>query len=252
MGDKGNMAEPSMLEQLAAALKRHGMLIRGGFGLSDDDERDLEGFPDLASTRPDRTLVLIGNAGPPLYEAFFAAREPAGSNPLDDWTRRVIEPIAAAFGARAAFPSGGPPWLPFQRWAMRAEGLKASPLGILIHPEYGLWHAYRAVLLFDRAIDLPVRPTVAHPCDNCVARPCLSICPVGAVHEQAYDVDNCAKHVAGSGGSACRSFGCLARRACPVGQAYQYPEAAMAFHMAAFLRGRAGTISHPDPLLSVY
>ena len=246
MADKGNVTEPSTLAPLAAALAGHGMLIRGGFRLSDEDEHGLAGFPDLASTLRDRTLVLIGNAGRPLYDAFFKADESVGDNPLDGWTRRMLAPIATAFGARAAFPSDGPPWLPFQRWAMRAEGLRASPLGVLIHPEYGLWHAYRAALVFDRPIDLPVSPRADHPCDTCIARPCLTSCPVGAVTAAGYAVDNCAKHVSSADGMACRSFGCLARRACPVGSDYQYPERAMAFHMAAFLRGRGLPISHPE------
>ena len=37
---------------------------------------------------------------------------------------------------------------------MRAEGLKPSPIGILMHPQFGLWHAYRGALLFDVEIEL--------------------------------------------------------------------------------------------------
>src|SRR4051794_29473921 len=111
MADKGNIAELSLL---AAALKPHGMLIRGGFRLVTEDERELSNFPDLAAAEAGRTLVLIGNAGPALYEAFFAAPQAASNNPLDDWTRRVVVPIATELGARSAFPSDGPPWLPFQ------------------------------------------------------------------------------------------------------------------------------------------
>jgi hypothetical protein len=243
MADKGNIAE---LSELAAALQRHGMLIRGGFALTEDDERGLALFPDLAARIRDRTLVLIGNAGPALYDAFFAAGQATGDNPLDDWTRRLVLPIAERFGARAAFPSDGPPWLPFQRWAMRAEGVKASPLGVLIHPRFGLWHAYRAALVFDRALDLPSAPIPAHPCDTCVEKPCLTACPVGAVTAQGYAVDNCAGHVGSRDGQACRSIGCLARRACPVGIEHFYPDRAMAFHMAAFLRGRGIAILHPE------
>jgi hypothetical protein len=246
MADKGNSAEPSVLEDLSEALRRHGMLIRGGFRLTEEDEQGLVGFSDLAATARDPTLLLIGNAGPALYEAFFAAGDPVGKDPLDDWTRRMVEPIAAAFGARAAFPSDGPPWLPFQRWAMRAEGLRASPLGVLIHPEFGLWHAYRAALIFDRTLDLPAPPARAHPCDSCTARPCLTTCPAGAVTAAGYAVDNCAAHVGSRDGEACRTLGCLARRACPVGAEHRYPDRAQAFHMAAFLRGRGVAISHSD------
>jgi hypothetical protein len=240
MSDKGNIAE------LSAALQPHGMLVRGGFALTETDERLLADFPDLASETRGRSLVLVGNVGAPLYDAFFATGDPTGRNPLDDWTKRLVLPIAARIGARAAFPSDGPPWLPFQRWAMRAEGVKPSPLGVLIHPEFGLWHAYRAALVFDQALDLQPAPFRAHPCDACVEKPCLTTCPVGAVTTGGYAVDNCARHVAGGAGKACRSIGCLARRACPVGTEHVYPDRAMEFHMAAFLRGRGPRISHPD------
>jgi len=234
----------SLIHDLAAALQPLGMIPRGGFALSEEDERDLAPFTDLAADAGGRTLILVGNAGPAMYRAFFAARSdhPTGPNPLDTWTRSVIGPIAAALGARAVFPFGGPPWLPFQRWARRAEGLQASPLGILIHPEFGLWHAYRAALLFDRPIDLPASAPLGFPCDTCADRPCLTTCPVGAVSLRGYDVDNCARHVAGGQGGACREGGCLARRACPVGRDYAYPEAALAFHMAAFLAGRRAAL----------
>jgi Fe-S-cluster-containing hydrogenase component 2 len=122
---------------------------------------------------------------------------------------------------------------------MRAEGLKASPLGVLIHPEFGLWHAYRAAFLFDAPIDYAKARSLPFPCATCREKPCLSTCPVGAITERGYDVAACASHVASTAGSTCREGGCLARRACPVGSTFTYPAKAMEFHMAAFLKGRA-------------
>jgi hypothetical protein len=225
------MTEGAILDDLAAALEPLGMMLRGGFSPAPDD----------AVPEPARTLLLVGNAGPAMYGPFFSADESAEhtADALDSWTCRMIQPIAARFGARALFPFGGPPWHPFQRWAKRAEGLRASPLGILIHPEFGLWHAYRAALLFDREMAVPASTIAAHPCDTCAAKPCLSTCPVGAITPDGYDVERCAGHVAGAAGAECRSGGCLARRACPIGRDSLYPIPAMEFHMAAFLKGHA-------------
>lgn len=225
----------TVLDDLAGALGPLGMRLRGGFSPTAEDA-----VPETGPGRPARTLLLVGNAGPAMYDPFFAAEESkSAANPLDSWTHRVIEPIAARFGARALFPFGGPPWHPFQRWAKRAEGLGTSPLGILIHPVFGLWHAYRAALLFDRAIALPAIPEMAHPCDDCATKPCLSTCPVGAVTPAGYEVKACAMHVAGAAGADCRLGGCLARRSCPVGRDLIYPPRTMAFHMTAFLKGHA-------------
>jgi hypothetical protein len=124
---------------------------------------------------------------------------------------------------------------PFQRWALRADAVYSSPLGILIHPEYGLWHAYRAALFFHETLELPARWDAPSPCESCTEKPCLSGCPVGAFSGGAYDVAACADHIARPE-TDCISVGCLARNACPVGLRWRYPEAQTRFHMTAFSR----------------
>ena len=117
---------------------------------------------------------------------------------------------------------------------MRAEGLKLSPLGILMHPEYGLWHAYRGALLFDVEIDVPPLREVLHLCDLCVGKPCLKACPVEAYTASGFDHAACLAHVRSDGGSACMSGGCFDRNACPYGTEYRYARDQQAFHMEAF------------------
>ena len=141
--------------------------------------------------------------------------------------------------ARAFFPFDQP-FPPFQRWAARAENLKASPLGILIHPEYGLWHAYRAALLFATRIALPRADSRPRPCDTCAAKPCLTACPVDAFSEGRFEVSTCVGHIARPAGTECLERGCLARRACPVGRDHAYAPDQARFHMEAFLRANRG------------
>ncbi|HET8727788.1 MAG TPA: hypothetical protein VFO41_09780, partial [Alphaproteobacteria bacterium] len=177
---------------------------------------------------------------PAMWRAFSASPEIAKEEaPLDAWTRRVLTGIAAATGALALFPFDGPPHLPFQRWARRAEPVHASPLGILIHPEHGLWHAYRGALAFATTHPLPPREARPNPCDACAGRPCLSACPVGAFVDGRYDVDACAQHLAGPAGADCLELGCRARRACPVGRDAAYAPEQAGFHMRAFLHDRS-------------
>ncbi|MEZ5775791.1 MAG: hypothetical protein R3D33_14110 [Hyphomicrobiaceae bacterium] len=139
----------------------------------------------------------------------------------------------------ALFPSDRP-YQPFQQWAMRAEPVTPSPLGLLIHPEHGLWHAYRAALAFpDLVDDLPPRGEHPSPCATCVARPCLSACPVGAFDGRGYDVAVCVGHLRSGRPPDCLAHGCHARAACPVGLTARYPHAQIRFHMAAFHRARS-------------
>lgn len=184
---------------------------------------------DLA---PARFVILIGNAGPDMFRRF--ARE---SGTLDDWTRRTVSALAADFDAAAVFPFDSPP-RPFLTWARRAGAGHVSALGLNIHPTYGLWHAYRAALLFPVAFDLPPVSPGAHPCETCASKPCLTACPVDAFEGPAYDVQACAAHIASARGEACMDGGCLARLACPVGKAFAYAPAQMQFHMRAFLHAR--------------
>ncbi|NMD08240.1 MAG: hypothetical protein GYA66_09705, partial [Phyllobacteriaceae bacterium] len=137
----------------------------------------------------------------------------------------------------AAYPFDLPP-LPFLTWARKAQAGHTSPLGLNIHPTYGLWHAYRAALLFPVAFDLPRHSSGAHPCESCVQKPCLSACPVSAFDGSSYDVAACGRHVLSEVGETCMTGGCLARRACPVGKAYTYQPAQMQFHMRAFAEAR--------------
>ena len=143
--------------------------------------------------------------------------------------------VAHALGAAIVFPFDGPPYHPFIPWARRAEGLSPSPIGPLIHPEYGLWHAYRGAFLFGHELALPP-PMDVNPCDDCAEKPCLNSCPVAAVGAEGYDVPACTGHLKQPVGGDCLHGGCRARRACPISRNYMYEPAQANFHMAAFLR----------------
>ncbi|TPK98970.1 hypothetical protein FJ938_24530 [Mesorhizobium sp. B2-4-14] len=222
-----------MIEEIAAALGAHGLILRGGFVFPDDED-----VPPSASGAGARSVLLVGQAGAAPWPHFLRWRERQTqviANPLDAWSRDVIGAVAEKFGARAVSPSDRP-YLPFQQWAMRAEGLKPSPLGILMHPRYGLWHAYRGALLFEDEIALPEQAAAIHLCDACVDKPCLKSCPVGAYSIEGFAYQTCLAHVRGADGEPCRSGGCLDRNACPHGTSYRYPPEVQAFHMASFMR----------------
>ena len=182
--------------------------------------------------------MLLGWVGGEFWEAFASSPEAGDGerNPLDRWSKRAIDAIANDLDATALYPFTGPPWLPFQRWAMRAEPVTVSPLGILIHPEWGLWHSYRGALAFAERLTLPPMAAKASPCATCAEKPCLTACPVAAFSGSGYDVARCRAHVATAEGTRCMSGGCLARNACPVGAGHRYARTQAAFHMQAFSR----------------
>ncbi len=96
--------------------------------------------------------MLVGNVGDRFWDAFTTWRQGEVDDlpdPLDRWTRAVMMPIAEAIGADAILPVDRP-YPPFQTWAMRAEALRASPLGILMHPVYGMWQRLSRCSLHSR------------------------------------------------------------------------------------------------------
>ena len=224
---------PSLtFEGLCTDAAAAGLACRGGFY---PEPRD--GVPPFADGAAVAALVLFGFLGGRQWPAFASSAERADGrpHPLDRWSRRILDEIGARCGARGLYPSQGPPWLPFQRWAKRAEPVHDSPLGILIHPDFGLWHAYRGALAFRARLALPAIEQRASPCDTCSEKPCLDGCPVKAFKPGAFDRSACSGHVAADAGIDCLRRGCRARRSCPVGAAYRYEPEQAEFHMAAFL-----------------
>jgi hypothetical protein len=220
------------LADIIEAITGRGLAFRGAFHPDTDD----------LPARGDgiRTLVLVGFTGRAHWPSFAASPEAADGkpDPLDRWSLRVIGALATTLGAAAIFPFGGPPWAPFQRWARQAEPVHPSPLGILIHPDWGLWHAWRGALAFRQWLDLPEPDRRASPCESCAEKPCLTACPVSAFTPARYDIAACAAHIGSAQGADCMDLGCRARRACPVGAAHRYGPDQAHFHMLAFRKAQ--------------
>ncbi len=218
------------LDVITRAVGAVGLICRGGFHPRPDD-----GVPGTPGT-----VVLVGNAGPDMWRTFTAqvplADRQRNADPLDTWTRRTLSAIAGSLGAEPLLPFDGPPFLPFSRWAKRCGPVFTSPMGPLIHPEYGLWHAFRGAFAFSEALELPPPDEErTSPCARCPDRPCLDTCPVGALRDAAYDVAACIDHIRTPAGMDCVMLSCRARRACPIGRRYQYEPDQSMLHMRGFL-----------------
>ena len=220
------------IETVLSAIRRTGLVPRGALSLTGGERTG-----ELADVC---TIVLAGMVGRDGWSAFTASPEAGDGldHPLDRWSRRVIEALARELGGKALFPFGGPPDLPFQQWAQRAEPVHPSPIGLLIHPRYGLWHSYRGALGLCEALAVAQPAAIPSPCESCTGRWCLNTCPVGAFTSIGYDVAACAGHLKSAAGRDCMGSGCQARLACPVGADHAYAAGQATFIMRAFLRGQ--------------
>ena len=219
----------AILAEIAEALRPCGIHLRGVAAFAPGEG------PLLVGGSPARSMVLLGNIGGSLWPAFSHwRRNYDGPDPLDTFSKEAIRPLAERLGATAFFPSD-PPWQPFQQWAMKADGLRPSPLGILIHPRYGLWHGYRGALGFPFEIEAE-HEHVGHACDACPDKPCIGHCPVNAVTPDRFDIAASRGYLKSEAGRAsCMITGCAARNACPVGADFRYPPEQLRFHMDALL-----------------
>ena len=216
---------------LKTSLEAQGLYLLG-VALLSRDEIERYAFPAEFSS-----VALVGNIGSSYWTEFSQSPEyhDQEADPLDRWSRRIANELAARHPVQPVFPFAGPPYFPFQRWAQRAEGIEASPLGILIHPDYGLWHSFRFALLCDLE---PSDPVKSSPCLDCASRACLQVCPVNAVSDQGYDFVRCTTYLGENEDAPCHQQGCLARYACPVAKHRQYSVEQSRFHLRASLAGR--------------
>ena len=186
--------------------------------------------------------LLIGNAGSAFWSSFERSPEfeDGQPHPLDRWSERIGRSVAAELDARVVFPFQGPPYPPVLKWASESGQAFPSPISMFIHREYGLWHAYRFVLVFNEPLsELPPVPATESPCLSCPGRPCLDACPVNAFSDSGYRVGDCVEFLAADDSSDCRKAGCGARRACPYRPQFRYRPRHAEFHMTAFLKSQA-------------
>jgi epoxyqueuosine reductase QueG len=99
-----------------------------------------------------------------------------------------------------------------------------------LHPEFGLWSAYRAVLYTECNLPASRLQPVESACVDCAA-PCVSACPAGALSQQEMpDARECLGYRI-TADSVCADR-CVARLACPVAEAHHYPLAQIQHHYA--------------------
>jgi hypothetical protein len=223
------------LDDLAVNLGAYGLHLRGVLNLSREELKSLQIDVDGVVS-----IALVGNIGSSYWSEFSQSDEyqDGKPDPLDRWSRRVAEQVAKEIGASTIYPFEGPPYYPFLQWAKRAEPLNQSPMGLMIHSNYGLWHSYRFGLLLQSQVSDALDISVESPCQTCAEQPCLRACPVDAFSASGYDVDSCATHLKTTADAGCHQQGCLARNACPVGEAFRYESAQHTFHLRAFLGAR--------------
>lgn len=229
--------------KFCASFEAYGLVVLGGLTIdashSPSEFQHLVGCPAL----------LIGNRGREMWSHFSNSDEflSGVSGPLDRWTKRLLAELCDNEPCQIFHPSDKPYWA-FQRIASEAQGIGVSPIGILIHPEFGLWHGLRGLLVFENTHkfmshikDMETKvQKLNHPCETCNDKPCMSACPVSAFTEaDTLNVQKCFSHLDSNSEPRCMEEGCRARDACPIGTEYRNAPEQIRFHMKSY-RGQLG------------
>ena len=181
----------------------------------------------------DDTIVLLGPREPGFWTAFTASPEwqDGSENPIDRWSRRIIDAISRDMDATPLYPFGEPVQ-PFFTWALESGRAWASPVMLLVHDTAGMMLSYRGALKFSGQHELT--PTSPKPCDTCDTQPCRTACPVNALTPGGYDLPACHAFLDTEAGQDCMTRGCAVRRACPVSQTFDRDPDQSAYHMRQF------------------
>ncbi|MFV2033946.1 MAG: ferredoxin, partial [Halocynthiibacter sp.] len=136
------------LEEIERAADDQQLVVIGAFHPGPGD-----GAPEGVST-----LLLLGPREPGFWPYFTTQSEylDGAPNPLDRWSKRVIAVLADDAGGHAIFPSDGPPYPPFQTWAVSSGRAWVSPVTLLVHERAGLMLSYRGAIALSERLVLPV------------------------------------------------------------------------------------------------
>jgi len=178
--------------------------------------------------------MLIGPNEPFFWDIFKNSREfkTLRKNPLNNWSKRIIDEISKKFSGKAFYPFQINPVIPFYNWALMSDKFWESPVKLLVHEDRGLMVSFRGAIAFKNKNIIKKIIKTTSPCVSCNA-PCKSTCPVCAFRNNKYDVETCTNFIRSSKENICIN-GCLVRRSCPIGQSLR-KIAQSKFHMKYFI-----------------
>lgn len=171
-------------------------------------------------------LLLLGSTGTSYWRAITPLPEDE-PHPIDHYAITQVEMAFKDRPLQILYP--GNHLLPLAELGKLAGWHYTSPLGLGIHPEHGLWYAYRVLALVQDVEPGPRMPQIGkHPCQSCEDSPCIAACPARAIDAKGTDIKACIEFRLLEG-SPCEET-CVARLACPVGLGSRYEKDQISYH----------------------
>ncbi len=185
--------------------------------------------------RKGASLLLVGNGGSGFWN-YLSKQSLQIDDPVDKLSialvRDYIEQKWAGVRYQVLYPSDNV--LDLQYLGRLAGWHHDSPLKLGINPTWGLWFAYRVLVLLDLELDATDRVASESPCLTCAAKPCVRACPANALEQGQLSLSACSQFRK-IDTSLCK-FTCLARLSCPVQVHHRYGDAQIQYHYGISLR----------------
>jgi len=247
--------DPAVHEQLGAQLAKSGLNLYACLDLYQVQQSGITGFPVTVSGTGQASLLMVGNSGPEFWSASLRSIYCEDANPVDAYaTAAVLAALSRCSPQRRVrllYPTADCV-IPLQRLGQLAGWHQQSPLGTGIDPEWGLWFAYRALVLINAGwIATKPRVQSTNVCAECSSQACLTACPASALTmDTGPNLRACAEYRIGGNASApaenmaevkanattglCAET-CLARCACPVAPEQRYSQDQLRHHYSRSL-----------------
>ena len=103
--------------------------------------------------------MLIGPDEPFFWDIFKKSKEFTSGvkNPLNKWSKRIIDSIAKKFSGAAFYPFQNNPIIPFYDWALNTGKFWQSPVKLLVHESRGLMVSFRGAIAFENRNNLNIQ-----------------------------------------------------------------------------------------------
>lgn len=175
-------------------------------------------------------LVLTGNGGGQIWQS-LQAHGMSAENPMDQFSRDLSQTFIDDYlggDGKILYPLTDY-FVPLQQFGELAGWHHPSPIGSSIHKKYGLWSAYRSVFATNAPLPLMAEELGDSPCWTCETKPCVAVCPAGAVTaDNPLNLTACGDERTRDG--ALCADRCISRFACPVGREHKYAMQQVNYH----------------------
>lgn len=180
-------------------------------------------------------VLLLGNGGGQFWETLNQQKITA-EDPIDTFVEDLLRQFFAEERVAYQILYPGPCNIDLQHFGKLAGWHTDTPFLLGLHPNWGTWFAYRALVVLDANYTesaLPVSNKHS-ACERCNDKPCQRRCPANAVLSSHFSLEACVAYRMQEN-SAC-GYTCLAREACPHAKQHQYSREQMTYHYGESLK----------------